>query len=109
MKNIQTSTLSNKECSFNILNSIQVEVHVEKNDYNLPLDDLFMMAARINKKRSFLFVSKVLGKHFPNNPNKGLLTSSLLAARYYEAVKGGECALKNQWVSSFLLNEPSFT
>jgi hypothetical protein len=109
MKNIQTSTLSNKEFSFNVLNSIQVEVHVEKNDYNLPLDDLFMMAARINKKRSFLFVSKVLGKHFPINPNKGLLTSALLAARYYEVVKGGECASKNHWVSSFLLNEPSFT
>ena len=109
MKNIQTSTLSNKKYSFNILNSIQVEVHVEKNDYNLPLDDLFMMAARINKKRSFLFVSKVLGKHFPINPNKGLLTSALLAARYYEVVKGAECASKNQWVSSFLLNEPSFT
>jgi hypothetical protein len=69
---------------------------------------LFEMAARINKKRSFLFVSKVLGKHLPIHPNKGLLTSALLAAKYYEEVNGGRCELKNEWLAAFLESEPSF-
>lgn len=109
MKNIQASILSNKEFSFNILNSITVEVFVEKNDFHIPLEDLFKMAARINKKRSFLFVSKVLGKHLPIHPNRGGLTSALLAAKYYEEVKGGRCELKKEWLDSFLKYEPSFT
>jgi hypothetical protein len=109
MKSIQTLTLSNKEFSFNILNSIKVEVSVETNDYNIPLEALFKMAARINKKRSFLFVSKLLGKHLPIHPNKGLVTAALLAARYYEVVKGGRCECKKNWLQTFLKSEPSYT
>lgn len=108
MKSIQTSILSNEEYSFNILDSIKVEVSVEKNNFHIPLDSLFKMAARINKKRSFLFVSKVLGKHLPIHPNRGLLTSALLAAKYYEEVKGGRCKLKKEWLDLFLKCEPSF-
>jgi hypothetical protein len=109
MKSIQASILLNKEYSFNILDSIKVEVSVEKNDFHIPLDTLFKMAARINKKRSFLFVSKVLGKHLPIHPNRGLLTSALLAAKYYEEVKGGRCKLKKEWLDLFLKGEASFT
>ena len=46
------------------------------------------MATRINKKRSFLFVSKVLGKHLAVNPHIPLLVGSLLAMRYMEVVHG---------------------
>jgi hypothetical protein len=109
MKSIQTSILSNKKYSFNILDSIKVEVSVEKNDFHIPPETLFKMAARINKKRSFLFVSKVLGKHLPIHPNRGLLTSALLAAKYYEEVKGGRCELKNEWLSAFSKSEPFFS
>lgn len=108
MKSIQTSTLSNKEFSYNILNSIHVDVAVEKNAFDLPIDDVFLMAARINKKRSFLFVSKLLGKHLPINPSKGLLASALLASSYYEEVKGGQCGVKEFLLNSFLRNEPLF-
>nr|WP_179037700.1 phosphoribosyltransferase family protein [Paenibacillus sp. URB8-2] len=41
------------------------------------------MAARINKKRSFLFVSKVLGKHIPVNPYTPLLTGAALGLLLY--------------------------
>ncbi|WP_343552080.1 phosphoribosyltransferase domain-containing protein [Pantoea sp.] len=34
------------------------------------IDDLFEIAERRNPKRAFLFVSKVLGRHIPVNPNK---------------------------------------
>ncbi|MEK5252170.1 phosphoribosyltransferase family protein [Paenibacillus sp. FSL F4-0125] len=42
------------------------------------------MAARINKKRSFLFVSKVLGKHIPVNPYTPLLSGAALALLLYQ-------------------------
>ncbi|QUL57969.1 phosphoribosyltransferase family protein [Paenibacillus tritici] len=41
------------------------------------------MAARINKKRSFLFVSKVLGKHIPVGPYTPLLGGAALALLLY--------------------------
>ncbi|WP_238650970.1 phosphoribosyltransferase family protein [Paenibacillus piscarius] len=49
------------------------------------------MAARINKKRSFLFVSKVLGKHIPVNPYTPLLSGAALALLLYRE-RGGEAA-----------------
>ncbi len=103
MKNTQTLTLSKKKYTFNILDSIDVEIEVVANQYKIPIDELFTMAARINKKRSFLFVSKVLGKHLPINPNKGLITAALLAARYVESVKGFECVEKERLLSLFFL------
>lgn len=42
------------------------------------------MAARINKKRSFLFVSRLLGKHIPVNPYTSLLSGAALAVLLYE-------------------------
>lgn len=59
------------------------------------------MAARINKKRSFLFVSKVLGKHIPIDPKIGLLTGALLANRYMEKVKKTETTIKENVLSLF--------
>ncbi|MFD1773783.1 phosphoribosyltransferase family protein [Paenibacillus rhizophilus] len=53
------------------------------------------MAARINKKRSFLFVSKVLGKHIPVNPYTPLLTGAALGLLLYReqlrASPEGDC------------------
>ncbi|MFF2450420.1 phosphoribosyltransferase family protein [Neobacillus sp. NPDC058068] len=105
MKNSQTLTLSNKKFTYNILDSIETELEIAENPYHLPIEELFTMAARINKKRSFLFVSKVLGKHLPINPNKGLLTGALLAARFLESVKGMECVKKESLLASFTNGE----
>ncbi|MFJ7725638.1 phosphoribosyltransferase family protein [Neobacillus sp. NPDC097160] len=102
MKTLQTLTLSKKKYTFNILDSIETEIDVAENPYELPIEELFTMAARINKKRSFLFVSKVLGKHLPIDPSKGLLTAALLAARYLESVKSLECVEKERLLSTFL-------
>ncbi|NHN29462.1 phosphoribosyltransferase [Paenibacillus sp. S3N08] len=46
------------------------------------------MAARVNKKRSFLFVSKVLGKHIPVNPHVSLLGGAALAVLLQNAFEG---------------------
>jgi hypothetical protein len=108
MKILQTSTLLKKTHSFTILNSINVDIEVTNNPYLLPLEELFIMAARINKRRSFLFVSKVLGKHLPINPNKGLLTAALLGHRYIETVKGIDAKERDSLVNMFHQDEPFF-
>ncbi|MDO3408524.1 phosphoribosyltransferase family protein [Saccharibacillus sp. CPCC 101409] len=58
---------------------LTVRVRLTSNPFGLHPDDLFRMAARINKKRSFLFVSRILGKHIPVNPHKSLLGGAALA------------------------------
>ncbi|WP_251552368.1 phosphoribosyltransferase family protein [Neobacillus muris] len=108
MKTSQTLTLSKKKDTYPILDSIETEIEVSENPYNLKIDQLFAMAARINKKRSFLFVSKVLGKHLPINPHKGLAAAALLAARFMEHVKGADCTQRQALLSLFY-NEERFT
>lgn len=105
MKNSQPSTLLKKKYTYNILNSIKTEIEVTENPYDLPIEELFTMAARINKKRSFLFVSKVLGKHLPINPHKGLLTAALLGTRYLETVRGTNCLETKKLLTAFRSEE----
>jgi hypothetical protein len=61
-----------------MLGGLKVHVTVTENPFGLPLDALFSMAARINKKRAFLFVSHVLGKHIPVFPHVPLLAGAAL-------------------------------
>ncbi len=46
------------------------ELHLEIERSLYPLQELCTFATRRNKKRSFLFVSKVLGKHYPARPGQ---------------------------------------
>nr|WP_088326874.1 phosphoribosyltransferase family protein [Bacillus cereus] len=82
--NSPISLLQTQNNTYNVLNNIKVHVEVRDNPYNLELDNLFQMAARINKKRSFLFVSTILGKHLPIKPAVSLASGFALAARYME-------------------------
>ncbi|WP_424767600.1 phosphoribosyltransferase family protein [Paenibacillus sp. sgz302251] len=68
--------------SYNIIGDLEVSIAVTGNPFDLPLEQLFQMAARINKKRSFLFVSKVLGKHIPVQPHVSLLAGASLGLLY---------------------------
>ncbi len=92
-----------------VLNQLAVDIEITENPYELTPDDLFQMAARINKKRSFLFVSKVLGKHIPINPTIGLITGALLANRYIETVKGIETGCREELLFSFLNDSKGYT
>ncbi|MGD6818565.1 phosphoribosyltransferase family protein [Metabacillus sp. 113a] len=74
--------------SLEILNKIQVSIEMNENPLQLSLSSLFQMGARINKKRSFLFISKVLGKHLPVSPKVSLIAGAALASRYMEEVHG---------------------
>lgn len=69
---------------YNVLNAYEATVHEIDNPYHFDEHQLFDMALRINKKRSFLFVSKVLGKHLAVSPQIPILTSHLLAHRFME-------------------------
>ncbi|MCA0173640.1 phosphoribosyltransferase family protein [Bacillus sp. RAR_GA_16] len=88
MTSIISSKSLQKQYHIPILSDMSVNLTITENVLNIPLDELFAMAARINKKRGFLFVSKILGKHLPVNPYLPLLASGLLAATYYERVTG---------------------
>jgi Phosphoribosyl transferase/TRSP domain C terminus to PRTase_2 len=96
-----TLTYSKTKHSIQILNSLTVDIHITENPYELLPEDLFVMAARINKKRSFLFVSKVLGKHIPIEPKIGLLTGELLASRYMEKVKKAKTGMAGDLLSAY--------
>ncbi|MEH7125387.1 phosphoribosyltransferase family protein [Bacillus sp. JJ1773] len=108
MKNTLTSTCSPTKFTLPILNRLSVEIEITDNPYQLPIDELFIMAARINKKRSFLFVSKVLGKHIPIEPRMGMLTGALLANRYLEKVTFEKAGLREKLVSLFNNGSDSF-
>lgn len=70
---------TNNTHTFKILGDLSVSISVENNPFQIPLDSMFSMAARINKKRAFLFVSKVLGKHIPVDPYISLLSGAALS------------------------------
>ncbi|MER1986388.1 MAG: phosphoribosyltransferase family protein [Solibacillus sp.] len=70
--------------TYNVLNKLVTEVKVTENPYDFEPELLFDMAMRINKKRSFLFVSKVLGKHLAVAPQIPIMTGHLLAHRFLE-------------------------
>lgn len=71
-----------------ILPNYSINIEVTHNPHNFALTDLFKMAARINKKRQFLFVSTLLGKHIAVRPQVPLLTGSLLAIMYNQHLTG---------------------
>lgn len=56
-------------------------IHVEIDRSSIPADEMFGFAERINPKRSFLFVSKVLGRHIPVRPETMQQTFDMLAAQ----------------------------
>ncbi|MCG7409683.1 phosphoribosyltransferase family protein [Paenibacillus sp. ACRRX] len=88
--------------SFNILGDLLVEIEVTGNPFGLPLDVLFEMAARINKKRSFLFVSKILGKHIPVHPHVSLLGGAALALLLQNRLQGSPVIGLDDMIQAFV-------
>lgn len=77
--------------TYKLFEDLQIKVAETDNPFQLPVELLFSMAARINKKRSFLFVSKLLGKHIPVHPYTPLLSGAALAllihARLFQSTR----------------------
>ena len=58
---------------------LSIEVNIDRIQNGFKADDLFDMSLRINPKRDFLFVSKVLGKYIAKNPKYITEVSKALA------------------------------
>ncbi|WP_291582214.1 phosphoribosyltransferase domain-containing protein [Clostridium sp. UBA6640] len=78
-----TKTYCQDHLNFNIQNKLQLDIEITENQYNIPYNALFSVAARKNPKRSFLFVSKVIGKHVPMSPYNLRLIGNILARDYF--------------------------
>lgn len=64
----------------------KVIVNLKRNPFDFEPETLYSLAARRNTKRGFLFVSKVLGKHVPNDPFVPLLAGAALAVQFLSKI-----------------------
>lgn len=78
-----TKTYCKDHLNFNIQNKLKLNIEITENQYTIPYNTLFSVAARKNPKRSFLFVSKVIGKHIPMSPYNLRLIGNILARDYF--------------------------
>src|SRR5690606_20449240 len=78
------STSFNTLKTYNLHGDLKLEIDIKDNPYNFSPDSLFQMAVRINKKRQFLFVSRLLGKHLAVDPAISLGTGTILASMLME-------------------------
>ena len=85
MNNTISSVSSPKMYTYN-LEGQRVNVTLTNNPFDFEPQTLFSLAARKNKKRRFLFVSKVLGKHVPADPFIPLLVGAALAVQFLKTL-----------------------
>ncbi|WP_246096881.1 phosphoribosyltransferase domain-containing protein [Psychrobacillus soli] len=79
------STSSNTLKTYNLHGDLKLTIEIKNNPNNFSPDSLFEMGIRINKKRNFLFVSRLLGKHLAVDPAIALGTGSILASMLLES------------------------
>lgn len=65
--------------SFNVLDKFNLHTSLTDNPYDFAPSDLFEVGARVNPKRHFLFVSRLIGKHLDVHPDIPKATGVLLA------------------------------
>ena len=90
----------NQSVHYNIDDSLEISLNIEENKYNIPMSKLFTMSARENKKRDFLFVSKVIGKHMPMIPDTLNIIGAILARLWVNEREGS-----NDYPTTELVNE----
>ena len=71
--------------TYNLHGDLKLSIDIKDNPYGISSDALFEMGVRINKKRQFLFVSRLLGKHLAVDPAISLGTGSILASMLMES------------------------
>lgn len=69
----------NRSINYDMDSSLKISLTITENNCAIPVSKLFTMSARENKKRDFLFVSKVIGKHIPMIPSTLKIVGALLA------------------------------
>ena len=58
---------------------LEDEIKIEKRQWDFTEDELFQLVFRKNKKRHFLFASKVIGKYIAVHPYRSIIVARLLA------------------------------
>jgi Phosphoribosyl transferase/TRSP domain C terminus to PRTase_2 len=106
MKTTTTSTYCQTRHKRQLLPEMVIDIELSGNPLDLSIDDLFIMAARVNKKRGFLFVSRLLGKHLPLRPLQSLLASGLLAIEYVEQQTGERIKTKDVILKGCFSEDP---
>ncbi|MBP2628322.1 MAG: hypothetical protein H6Q68_3033 [Firmicutes bacterium] len=91
--------------SYDILADLKVEILIDRNVYEIPVDAVFLMAARKNMKRGFLFVSKILGKHIPVHPLIPFIGGAALAGRYASVIYNEKGFEENCDFAQALINQ----
>ena len=76
-----TPAYSNELC-LKSLDYLEVNLRLKDTSHRIPMDKLFEVAIRKNKKRAFLFVSKILGKHLALDPKIPSIGGILLAYQF---------------------------
>ena len=71
---------------YNILDKLKIDLTIKENLYSVNPDSLFRVGARINPKRSFLFISKIIGKHLRINPDTMFAAGKLLGLIYLKEI-----------------------
>jgi len=69
---------------YNVLDKLEIELSITNNPFQFNLEELFQMGARINPKRNFLFISKLLGKHLDVHPHIPKAAGHVLASLFLE-------------------------
>ncbi|MGI6120304.1 MAG: phosphoribosyltransferase family protein [Desulfosporosinus sp.] len=85
MNNTILSVSSPKMYTYN-LRGQRITITLTNNPFDFKPQTLFSLALRKNKKRGFLFVSKVLGKHVPVDPFIPLLAGKALAVEFLRKI-----------------------
>lgn len=75
---------------FSLPPALQLTLLLEQGRFDLRAEDLFQMAVRQNAQRTFLFVSKVLGKHLPIHPAALLAGGKLLSMAWLGQEEAGD-------------------
>lgn len=75
---------ANYQLNYKLWQQLDLTVTVRQAYQGLPAESLFSMGLRVNKKRQFLFISKLIAKHLAVSPSIALGTGSLLASLLME-------------------------
>ena len=75
---------TNYQINTKLWDNLDINISVENTYAGLSPESLFSVALRINKKRQFLFVSKLIAKHLAVHPSLALGTGTLLASLLME-------------------------
>lgn len=84
LTSLTISGQSNYQINTKLWDNLDINISIKNAYPGLSPESLFSVALRVNKKRQFLFVSKLIAKHLAVHPSLALGTGTLLASLLVE-------------------------